>query len=241
MSSYQVVRSKMDKTRALLTDAKLERYIPKTKLFNNSNLEAMLKEFEQVYVKPDCGRGGKRVISIRLQKNGDCKIHYETTVTKADKIAAAAKFIEKVAAGDRFIIQQGISLLSIGQVPFDLRINVQKPYSKWEVTSMIAKKMAPGKPVTNYSQGSTLVQVDQALLRAGLSRSKVNKLKSLLTELGERTASVLSQKYSGLRELGLDVGLDRNVDPWILEVNTKPKYPKGLSSKFDRYRRIIQS
>jgi hypothetical protein len=113
MGSYQIVRSKMEKTRVLLTDAELARYVPKTELFNAENLKAMLKEFNQVYVKPDCGRGGKRVIFIVLQDGGGYQIHYETTATKVDKIAAAAKFVDEVAAGDQFIIQQGISLLRI--------------------------------------------------------------------------------------------------------------------------------
>ena len=241
MGAYQVVRSKMEKTRVLLTDAKLTRYVPKTVLFNAANLEAMLKEFYTVYVKPDCGRGGIRVIFFLLQDGGGCHIHYETTATKFKSVATAAKFVDKVAAGDRFIIQQGINLLRIGKVPFDLRVNVQKPYRKWEVTAMIAKMMAPGKVVTNYCQGATLVEFDQALLRAGLDRAKSIKVKELLTYLAERTASVLNEKYRGLRELGLDIGLDGSAEPWILEVNTKPQYPRGLSGKFDRYRRIIQS
>ncbi len=240
MGAYQVVRSKMEKTRVLLTDAKLARYVPKTEFCNAANLKAMLKEYYQVYVKPDSGRGGNRVIFIVLQEGGGCKIHYETTVAKVDTIAAAAKFIDKVAAGDWFIIQQGIKLLRIGKVPFDLRVNVQKPYKNWEVTAIIAKMMAPGKVVTNYCQGSTLVEFNEALLRAGLSRTKTNKVKELLTDLGEQTATILNEKYRGLRELGLDIALDCNAEPWILEVNTKPRYPRGLSNKFDRYRRIIQ-
>jgi hypothetical protein len=240
MSSSQVVRSKIEKTRVLLTDTELARYIPKTELFNAENLEAMLKEFNFVYVKPDCGRGGKRVILIVLQDSGDYQIYYETTTTKTDKIAAVVKFVDKVAAGDKFIIQQGINMLRIDRKPFDLRVNVQKPYDKWEVTAMIAKMMAPGKVVTNYCQGSALVDFEQALQQSGLSMDKINEEKELLTYLGERTASVLNEKYHGLRELGLDIALDSKAEPWILEVNTKPKYPKGLSKKFDRYRRIIR-
>lgn len=240
MGAYQIVRSKMEKTSVLLTDAKLARYVPQTVQFNATNLETMLKNFSLVYVKPDCGRGGKRVISIALQDGGCYRIHYETSETKVDKIAAAVKYVNKVAAGDPFIVQQGINLLRIDRVPFDLRVNVQKPYNKWEVTAIIAKMMAAGKVVTNYCQGAALVEFSQAMRQAGLSRSQTMKVKQLLTFLGERTAKVLNEKYSGLRELGLDIGLDHSAEPWILEVNTKPKYPRGLSIKFDRYRRVIQ-
>lgn len=240
MGSYQIVRSKMEKTRVLLTDAKLTRFVPRTEPYNIKNLQAMLKEVHQVYVKPDCGRGGNRVMSLALHGDGGYQIYYETTVTKVDTIAAAANFIDKVAGKDPFIIQQGINLLSIGDAPFDLRVNVQKPYEKWEVTAMIAKVMAKGKVVTNYCQGSKLVEFEQALLQAGLSKHKTSQAKDLLTYLGKRTAAVLNKEYQGLRELGLDIALDSKADPWILEVNTKPKFPKGLCKKFDRYRRIIK-
>lgn len=240
MGSYQIVRSKMEKTRVLLTDAKLARYVPRTELFNAENLQAMLKEFNFVYVKPDCGRGGKRIVLVMLQEGGGYQVYYEITVTKVDNITAVVKFVEKLAAGDQFIIQQGINMVRIGRAPFDLRVNVQKPYSKWEVTAMIAKMMTQGKVVTNYCQGSTLVDFEQALQQAGLCSAKTSQVKELLIYLGERTASVLNEKYDGLRELGLDIALDSRAEPWILEVNTKPLYPKGLSKKFDRYRRIIK-
>jgi len=240
LGSYQIVRSKMEKTRVILTDERLALHVPKTELFNSENLKAMLKEYDFVYIKPDCGRGGKRVILIVSQDDGGYQIYYDTEATKVNKITAAVKFVDKIADGDQFIIQQGINMLRIGRAPFDLRVNVQKPYENWEVTAMIAKMMAPGKVVTNYCQGSTLVDFEQALQQAGLSREKINQVKGLLTDLGERTATVLNDKYHGLRELGLDIALDSGAEPWILEVNTKPKYPKGINKKFDRYRRIIR-
>lgn len=241
MGSYQIVRSKMEKTSVLLTDAELARYVPKTELYNAVNLKAMLDEFYFVYVKPDCGRGGNRVILIVSQEGGGYKIYYETKAIKVERIAAVVKFINKVAAGDQFIVQQGINMLRIGSAPFDLRVNVQKPYRKWKVTAMFAKVMRAGKVVTNYCQGSTLVELEQALQQADLSSDTINQLKELLTHLGGRTASVLNVKYHGLRELGLDIALDSKAKPWILEVNTKPQLPKGFDKTFDRYRRIIKS
>lgn len=239
MSPYQIVRSKMEKTRVLLTDSELARCIPETVLYSPENLEKMLKKYSHVYVKPDCGRGGNRVIAIVMDDAPLCRIHYETKIQGGKTVAAAASFIAGVAAGDRFIIQQGIQLLCIKNVPFDLRVNVQKPYNRWEVTAMIAKKRPPGKAVTNFCQGGILVEIDQALLQAGINSDRTKKIISQLKTLGERTASVLNRRYRGLRELGLDVGLDRKARPWILEVNTKPQYIRG-HKKFDHYRRIIR-
>ena len=240
MGSYQIVRSKMIKTNVLLADEKLARYVPKTELYSIENLKKMLKEFQRVYVKPDCGRGGNRVLCITTQSSRSYKIYYEGAEKVFEKMADVVHFIDEVADGDPFIIQKGIHLLCSGKSPFDLRVNVQKPYSSWEVTAMIAKVAEPGRMVTNYAQGSTLVDFEQALVQANLNSHQIGEITALLTKLGERTAVVLNEKFSGLRELGLDIALDQKAAPWILEVNTKPVFPKGMDKKFDRYRRIIR-
>ncbi|MEW5785841.1 MAG: YheC/YheD family protein [Bacillota bacterium] len=239
MLPYQIVRSKMEKTKVLLTDRELALYIPETVFYSPENLEKMLTSYALVYVKPDRGRGGKRVISIVKNQAGFCRLHYKTEIMNYQTVKEAASYITSVSAGDSFIIQQGIHLLCINSVPFDLRVNVQKPYNNWEVTAMIAKVAAAGKAVTNYSQGATLAHVETALLRAGLDPEKAKMTIAVLTRLGHRTASVLNRKYWGLRELGLDIGIDRDARPWILEVNTHPQFIQG-HKLFDHYRKIIR-
>lgn len=41
-------------------------------------------------------------------------------------------------------------------------------------------------------------------------------------KLGVKCALQLSSAYPGLKEIGLDLALDRRLTPWILEVNTAP-------------------
>lgn len=241
MSSYQVVRSKMAKTRVLLADAWLSRFVPETRFFNHDNLKAMLAKYGKVYVKPNRGRKGERVMAISALPGGSWQIQYETAEKRFEEISGVVAFVNEIAGGDKFIIQRGINLLCLDDVPFDIRVNVQKPYTKWIVSSMIAKKQAPGKIVTNYSQGGTLLAFEEALQQAGLQKTQIAAIKKQLSKLGERTAAVLNAKYHGLRELGLDIALEKAaLKPWILEVNTRPQYPKGLSAEFDRYRRIIK-
>ena len=240
MHTYQVVRSKMAKTSVLLKDPGLVRYIPETEPYSRENLVRMLHKYRHVYVKPDCGRGGNKVISIYLDNAGGCSIHYDTHILKGKTAADAAALVEKIAAGERFIVQRGIKLLTINNVPFDLRVNVQKPFSRWEVPAMIARLRAPGKAVSNFCQGGRLIELMQAFKLAGLKPHAGDRLKELLIYIGEKTAAALCRKYPHLRELGLDIGLDHQARPWIIEVNTRPQYVQGLDEKFDRYRRIIE-
>ncbi|MEW5783489.1 MAG: YheC/YheD family protein [Bacillota bacterium] len=238
MPPYQIVRSKMEKTRALLSDPVLARYIPKTELYSPDNLKKMLSDYSLVYVKPDRGSGGGRVISIGLKASKLCRVHYETKIQQDLTMEAVHSFIAGIAGGDRFIIQQGIKLLTIDGKPVDLRIHLQRPYSRWEVTGWLVKIAAPGKAVTNRRRGGKLVDFNTALLRAGLNKSSIVKTANRLSYLCSRTAFVLNRRYAGLRELGVDIALDQNARPWILEVNTRPEFPRG-NRIVDRYHEII--
>ncbi len=240
MHPYQIVRSKMAKISVLTADPELACYVPKSVVFSAETLKEMLRVYNYVYVKPDYGRGGKRVISVASEDSEHYRVHYKAEIMTGKTFEETASYIDRVAAGDRFLIQQGIYLQCVNDLPFDLRVNVQKPYSKWEVTAMIAKLAAPGNAVTNYSSGGTLVDVTETLLAAGYDDVKIQKIIALFIELGEKTASALSKRYPNLRELGLDIALDLNDRPWILEVNTSPQLPRGLHRKFDNYRRIIR-
>ena len=92
--------------------------------------------------------------------------------------------------------------------------------------------------VTNYAQGGTVLRTAEALEKAGLNSLQSQIILGRMKRQGEATAAVLSRKYPGLRELGLDVGLDQDLKPWIFEVNTMPQCPPG-DKVFQYYRRII--
>lgn len=238
MAPYQVVRSKMSKLSALLQDPELAPYIPETVFNSSENLERMLKDYSLVYVKPDKGRGGERVIAVQLNKAGHYRVHYKTHIQDNMSFDAVKSFIAAVMQNKKSIVQQGIKLMRIKNTPIDLRVHIQKPYKKWEATGFLVKIAAPGKIVTNRHSGGTLVNFKEGLAKAGLKKRKIVKLTDKLIYLGERAAATLNKKYSGLRELGVDFALDKEGRPWILEVNTRPQFPKG-DKRIDQYHKII--
>ncbi|HOB86637.1 MAG TPA: YheC/YheD family protein [Bacillota bacterium] len=238
MTPYQVVRSKLDKTRVLQRDPEIGRHIPETVAYSPDNLAKMLAKHSGVFIKPDVGRKGNKIIYVAMDKKRRCLIHYDTRVQKGVPLPDAVHMVNRLITSQRYLIQQAIRLLQIDNVPFDLRINVQKPYSKWIATTSSARMRAPGKVVTNYAQGGTVLRTAEALEKAGLNRLQSQIILGRLKRLGEATAAVLSRKYPGLRELGLDVGLDQDLKPWIFEVNTMPQCPPG-DKVFQYYRRII--
>jgi len=241
------VASKMDKTVALLTDWQIRKSIPETRPFSPPNLSIMLSLYPEVYVKPDEGGGGARVVSVS-KRDGQFAVHYRTRKTAFQTQEQVTGFLQRLARGGLFLLQRGIAVLQIDGMPFDVRVCVQKPGHEWLVTGLIAKVAAPGRIVTNRCSGGKPLALEDALHKAGVSGEDAAGVRQRMAVLGRRVALVLEIKYPALRELGLDVGLDRKVHPWIFEVNTQPRYKnsmqlpdKEIYRQIDEYHRKIIS
>ena len=238
MKAYQIVRSKLVKTKVLQNDEFVAKYIPKTVLYDKENLQKMLNLYQMIFVKPECGKGGDRVMSLSRRQDGYL-VRSGGKSMPCRSFNRAAKTVEQFFRGDTFLIQQGIDLMSVGNSPVDIRVYVQKPYSTWEITGFLGKIAAKDKVITNYKQGGTLHTFEETMEKAGINSKKTKELKELLSQISLRIAQVLNEVYPGLRELGPDIGFDRELRPWLFEVNTRPVFIKGKYPKYDKYHQVI--
>lgn len=238
MKVYQIVKSKMAKIKVLQNDEFIANYLPETVWYDKDNLQKMLTLYQTVFVKPDYGKGGERVMSLSREQDGYL-VRYGAKSLPGLSFNRAAKTVEQFFRGDTFLIQQGIGLLSVDDCPVDIRVYVQKPYSAWEVTGFLGKIAAKNKVMTNYKQGGTLHTFAETMEKAGIGSEKTKELKELISLISLRIANVLNKVYPGLRELGPDIGFDRELRPWLFEVNTRPVFLKGKCPKADKYHQII--
>lgn len=238
MKVYQIVKSKLAKTKVLQHDEFVAKYIPETVLYDKNNLQKMLTLYRTVFVKPDYGKGGDRVMSLSRMQDGYL-VRYDDKSLSGLSFNSAAKTVEQFFRADTFLIQRGINLLSVGNSPIDIRVYVQKPYSTWEVTGFLGKIAAKDKVVTNYKQGGTLHTYEETMEETGINSKKTKELKELISRISLRIAKALNEVYPGLRELGPDIGFDRELRPWLFEVNTRPVFIKGKNPKYDKYHKII--
>ncbi len=222
--TIQRVRSKRAKTDVLLNDPIIREYIPSTRDFSPSTVEEMLEQYGMIYVKPVYGTYGSGVIRVEKKTGNVQPYFFQSNETKYAFSTFYEMYRKLLAVKKRkeYLTQQGIELLKISGRRFDLRVMVQKnPKSQWETTGMIGRVAHPRKIVTNYHAGGTPMPVD-TLLKQSLTSEQWLSYESGLHQLGTDIASALERRYPRLKEIGVDVAIDQNLKPWILEVNTMP-------------------
>ncbi|MBP3966900.1 YheC/YheD family protein [Paenibacillus lignilyticus] len=220
--AIQRVRSKWEKTKVLLHSDELRQRIPVTQVWSTSELEQMLNEFEMVYVKPDHGTFGNGV--IRVEKTADNTYTYQlgTKLQRFSSFESMAQSLGQVIQGRKYLIQQGIHLLTYDKRRFDVRVMVQRNLKQqWVTTGVIGRVSDPSRIVTNCHNGGTAMPFEK-LMRSHLSIAQIASYQEWLAELGVITAQQMETSYKRIKEIGLDLAIDQSFRPWILEVNTMP-------------------
>ncbi|UKS31385.1 YheC/YheD family protein [Paenibacillus sp. HWE-109] len=247
--------SKIGKTKAVEARASLRKYVPTTKRMTLETLKQMLAQYKMVYIKPNVGMFGNGVIRVEQAESGKAEekekekeqlFSYQSgvTVRKFKTFEEMYASISRVTKSRPYLAQKGIHLLKYRGNRFDLRVMVQKtPLQTWETTGIIGRVAHPSKIVTNFHNGGTLKSVE-TLLHSYLPASQRKGYIKKLRTLGVQIANAMNARYKGVKEIGVDVALDHDLHPWVLEVNTSPDpfifrrlTDKRIFAKIRRYSR----
>jgi glutathione synthase/RimK-type ligase-like ATP-grasp enzyme len=218
------VTSKWVKTAALLENAELRANVPKTVRMTRSSLQSMVHEYRMVYIKPNIGTFGNGVMRVEWNPEEIPSYKYQLRESPRSFMSFDSMYEEILRKTNKrnYLVQKGIHLLKYHKRRFDIRVMVQKNLkSQWETSGWIGRVAHPKKIVTNYHSGGTLKSVELLLDSYLNNKAKIqyiNKLKLL----GTKVAKQLHRRFPGIKEIGIDLALDEQLTPWILEVNTKP-------------------
>ncbi|MBD1383363.1 YheC/YheD family endospore coat-associated protein [Metabacillus arenae] len=202
-------------------------YLPYTELLTNKNeLEKFIGKHHHLFIKPVNGSQGKRIFKVCRQNDG-FMLDYTTfsgqLVNHYDSFANLFKSLYPKLKKEPFIMQEAIPLFTIDNRPVDFRILCHKSdQQKWRLSSSVARLSGEQQFVANLARGGKLLSTKEAL-ESFLGRKEALHTKKMIHELSLETANLLSSHTEGLfGEFGIDMALDHNGHPWILEVNTKP-------------------
>jgi len=233
-SSSISVKNKWVKTKWLMADPALRRFVPETKLFRRSALNKMVRQYRMIYYKPVDGTGGNGIARIERTSSRKFKVKKGTRSFEVPTLQSLHDKLRAMAKRRGYLIQKGIYLKKSGGRPFDIRVMMQKSArGRWVPSGTLVKLGLPNRVATNYHQGGSLRLIEPTMRRAGYSSLQIKRYRRRLNSLGLRTARCFQRRSANFKELGLDVALDRNGRLWILEVNTRPNIYalKTLSDK----------
>lgn len=221
--SYRI-SDKWAKTNAMLRESGLRAHIPVTRKFSQSTLRSMLQKYQMVYVKPTHGSNGRGVMRVEREGGGEYSYQLAGKRNSFNSFEGLYRAVKKDTLGKSYLVQQGIHALQYEGRRYDLRVVVQKsPSGGWEATGTVARIAQPGRIVSNGSQGGSILPAGQ-VMSISMGPLNKNKLLKRIGELGVSTMKSLHRRYPKLKEIGLDVAVDRSLHPWILEVNTMPDH-----------------
>jgi len=217
--------NKWDLYLKLKNEKSIAHYLPKTKKFINfDTIEELLSAYQFVYVKPENGSLGSKVILIRYHREEEmyyCR-YREDEINKLQKFSSIHTLINHVFRRLKlqdFIVQQGIPLIRFEHQPVDFRVHTNKDASgKWQVTVIAAKVAGKGSTTTHINNGGRVKTIEEVF-----DQDKAKRINDKLSEAALKISDVLDKQLDGyIGEIGFDFGVDKNEDVWLFEANSKP-------------------
>ncbi|WP_273852535.1 YheC/YheD family protein [Guptibacillus spartinae] len=227
---------KWDVHQKLLSYEEITPYLPETVLLEGfETVEIMIMKHPILYLKPLNGSQGKHIFRITQRENLfllDYSSFHGNQTLSSSALTSLFKTIRLRSKYVPYLIQQGIPLIDIDGCPVDFRILcVKGSGNKWSVVSAVSRVSRTNEQfVSNIARGALLKKFDEGL--TPFEDSMKRQLKRILPELAREVSQIIDRESEGLfGELGIDMSVDQNGHPWIIEVNTKPsKTSEGTPS-----------
>lgn len=211
----------------LQSNPQIRPYLPETKLFSSfHDLKTMLKNHGSICLKPNGGSHGRGVVAISSREHG-YQIRGRDTHNRPFQLSIhhhdhlqrwAQQFISKT----RYIMQPYLDLTTNDGVPFDMRILIQKNGEKqWLVTGVAIRTGNPKSITSNLHGGGKALSWHRFCAKE-IPNNHREEISQKIKQCAKLVPPHIEKNYGPLVELGLDIGIDRNGDVWILEVNSKP-------------------
>jgi hypothetical protein len=202
------------------------RYLPITKrVYTSGQLVRFLDQERWVFLKPIRGTGGKGIVEVKKTWKDTYTISHNPSGTKPITRKMSRKelrlFLNHLLSTQAFMAQRAVSLIGTDEQRIDFRVALYRNRSgKWRSVGVICKLGYEGSPVTNFHSGGIIIPYSKVVAYQKEYRFPLPSEQRLI-KAAMAGAIALSRKYPNLGILGIDVGVDKNGDLWLLDFNPR--------------------
>ncbi|MEH7352352.1 YheC/YheD family protein [Neobacillus drentensis] len=230
----------------LQNDKKINKHLPDTHLFKNTNeLIEFVNKKKKVILKPVSLSRGRGIFLIEkgLGERKGYVLHDHRKGFRLQHHIPDAKGLKEILKDlnvlhDKYLYQTYIPLLKINNRPFDVRVVMQK-YDKehWICTGIECRVAGENEVLTNIARGGEAITLEEVISKAG-NHLTIEKVEKNILKVCKEFCDLMDKKDEHYAEYGLDIGLDKEGYPWIIEANIFPSFKGFKAMDYNRYLKI---
>ncbi|MCM3584654.1 YheC/YheD family protein [Mesobacillus maritimus] len=219
------VKSKLTVGYVLQSHPETMKYFPATELLTKKNFTDMIRKYKKVYLKPDRGRKSRGI--IRVEQEGPSAYLLRSIIKgkqhKFDHFNKLWSEVKELTAGRRYVVQQEIKSVTNDGRNFDLRCHALRINGEWVIGGICARVGELGNFVTTSHIGGTPTPLETLFTDLlGYDNEEQSEVLERLNDCILQAVKVVSPIYPKNLEFAVDIGLDKEKQVWIYEVNNQP-------------------
>lgn len=217
-------------------------YLPETEVTEDyRQVKRFIDNVGNVILKPIYLSRGRGICIICKEEEGYKISDYRYRQVKELFIENSEKLKEFLITNkdffDNYLIQRYLQLAKVDGAPFDIRVVMQKNVEeKWQCSGVECRVAAKKSLITNISRGGYALTLNEALERAfDLEEEKREKMKGAIYDICLNLCKSLDRLNHHFAEFGIDIALDEEGKPWIIEANVFPSFKGFKKMDYDTY------
>lgn len=208
--------------RLLAAEPRLRDHLPPTVALKRDRYDwfrQKLTSAGEVFVKPRRGSLGLGIVRVMRVGAGRYLVESEKT-RRLTTLRGSWKRIRKVSKTPR-LLQVGVPLLEDEGKRVDFRVPVQlDAEGYWRIAGIAAKRAERSRFLTNLARGGSVHPASAILVRHfGMRKSAA--VFAAVEYVARVAAEVVNRRYPRMVDFGVDVGVDREGHPFVIEVNRR--------------------
>ncbi|MEH7305057.1 YheC/YheD family protein [Neobacillus drentensis] len=229
----------------LKNNPEINQHLPATFLLNNmEGLIDFLKEKKKIILKPVSLSRGRGIFILEVDNDIDgyslydyrnnSKVHH-----RRKDLKGLQELLNEIGILDQeYLYQTYIPLLKVRNCSLDVRVVMQK-YNKWkwQCTGIECRVAREDEDLTNIARGGIAMTLEAVIKNLTLPLNYSQVYRNIL-KVCQRFCRIMDQTNRHFAEFGIDIALDEEGFPWILEANIYPSFKGFKTLDYDTYLKI---